>query len=131
MKIWILQTGEPLHINNVSLRPMRAMNLSNKLVDKGHQVVLISSAFNHQEKKHLATKYTIHKINNNLEIRLIPSCGYKKHIGFKRLLDHFQLAWNLNKILTKEKSIPDIAFIGYPPIEAAFVFNSETKWNSA
>ena len=33
MKIWILQTGEPLHIDKSGLRPMRAMNLSNALID--------------------------------------------------------------------------------------------------
>ena len=52
MKIWILQTGEPLHIDSGKPRPMRAMNLSNKLVEKGHDVVLWSSAFNHQKKNH-------------------------------------------------------------------------------
>ena len=51
MKVWILQTGEPLHCDEGSPRPMRAINLSNKLVEAGHDVVLWSSAFSHQEKK--------------------------------------------------------------------------------
>jgi hypothetical protein len=38
--IWIFQTGEPLHIDGGSARPMRAMNLSNTLVQAGHRVVL-------------------------------------------------------------------------------------------
>ena len=57
---------------------MRAMNLSNKLVDSGHKVILWSSSFNHQKKKHRSKEYSVHKVNDNLEIRLIPSCGYKK-----------------------------------------------------
>ena len=52
MKIWILQTGEPLHIDKSGLRPMRAMNLSNALIEKGHDVVLWSSDFDHFSKKH-------------------------------------------------------------------------------
>ena len=32
MKVWILQTGEPLQIDKGDFRPMRAINLSNKLV---------------------------------------------------------------------------------------------------
>ena len=36
MDIWILQTGEPLHSDKGNPRPMRAMNLSNKLVERGH-----------------------------------------------------------------------------------------------
>ena len=125
MLVWIFQSGEPLHIDKGNPRAMRAMNLSNKLVESGHEVVLFSSAFSHQKKEHRTKNYKIHKVNNNLEIRLIPSCGYKKHIGLARLFDHFQLAWNLKKLLKKEKSMPDIAFIGYPPIETAAVMS---KW---
>ena len=68
MLVWILQTGEPLHIDNDNFRPMRAMNLSNKLVDSGHKVILWSSAFVHQTKKHRSKKYKTHKVNDNLEI---------------------------------------------------------------
>jgi glycosyltransferase involved in cell wall biosynthesis len=127
MKVWILQTGEPLHIDGEDQRPMRAMNLSNKLVESGHSVVLWSSAFSHQTKLHRSKGYTSHKINKNLEIRLIPSGGYSRHIGLMRLIDHFQLAWNLKKLLREERDIPDIAFIGYPPIETAAVMSEWLK----
>ena len=125
LTVWILQTGEPLHSDDGNLRPMRAMNLANALVDKGHNVILWSSGFYHQEKRHRSRIFEKVHINDKLEIRLIPSCGYKKHIGLMRLLDHFQLAWNLKKLLKKEKTLPDIAFIGYPPIETAAVMS---KW---
>ncbi len=100
---------------------MRAMNLSDKLVDAGHDVVLWSSAFSHQHKLHRSKKYATLQINDSLEIRLIPSCGYTRHIGLGRLIDHAQLAWNLARLLKKEKDKPSIAFIGYPPIEVAAV----------
>lgn len=125
MRVWILQTGEPLHIDKGSPRPMRAINLSNKLIERGHNVVIWSSAFSHQSKKHRVKEFTSYKVNSNLEIRLIPSCGYKRHIGLARLIDHLQLSWNLKKILKKEFNSPDIAFIGYPPIETASVMS---KW---
>ena len=121
MLVWILQTGEPLQIDNDNSRPMRAMNLSNKLIESGHSVVLWSSAFNHQTKKHRSKKYKTFKVNNNFEIKLIPSYGYKKNIGLGRLFDHFQMAWNLKALLKEEKILPDVAFIGYPPIEIAYV----------
>jgi len=127
MLIWILQTGEPLHIDKGNHRPMRAMNLSNKLVEAGHSVILWSSAFSHQGKKHRSKEYSIYKVNDNLEIRLIPSCGYRRHIGFGRLFDHLQLSLNLKRVLKKEKSIPDIGFIGYPPIETAAVMSRWLK----
>jgi glycosyltransferase involved in cell wall biosynthesis len=129
MNVWIFQTGEPLHIDKNNPRPMRAMNLSNKLVEAGHSVVIWSSAFSHQGKYHRSTEFEVHQVRKNLEIRLISSCGYKRHIGLGRLIDHAQLAWNLKQLLIQEKNKPDVAFVGYPPIEAAFVMTNWLKNN--
>ena len=124
MKVWILQTGEPLHIDSAGLRPMRAMNLSNALIAKGHQVVLWSSDFDHFSKKHRTGKTSTIQVSENLELRLISSRGYKSHVGLSRLFDHAQLEFNLRKEL-KNQTPPDVAFIGYPPIETAWVM---TNW---
>ena len=104
---------------------MRAMNLSNILISRGHKVTLWTSSFDHQNKIHRSKKFKILEESPNLKIRLIPSSGYKKNISFFRLYDHFILAKNLKQILKNEKNTPDVAFVGYPPIETAFVF---TKW---
>jgi glycosyltransferase involved in cell wall biosynthesis len=123
MHVWIFQTGEPVHVDNGDFRPMRAMNLANVLVERGHSVTLWTSAFNHQEKIHRSKYYDCHNINCNLEIKLIPSPGYKQNLSFRRLYDHFILAKNLRKILFSEMDRkPDVAFVGYPPIEVASVF---------
>jgi glycosyltransferase involved in cell wall biosynthesis len=124
MKVWVLQTGEPLHIDSAGLRPMRAMNLSNALIAKGHQVVLWSSDFDHFSKKHRTGKTSTIQYSENLEIRVIASRGYKSHVGLSRLFDHAQLAFNLRKEL-KSQTPPDVAFVGYPPIETAWVM---TNW---
>jgi glycosyltransferase involved in cell wall biosynthesis len=50
--------------------------------------------------------------------------GYKSNIGLRRLIDHIQLGFNLRKLLKFEQP-PDLAFIGFPPIEVAFVMS---KW---
>ena len=125
--IWLLQTGEPLHIDAGNPRPMRAMNLANSLVAAGHKVVLWSSSFYHQEKRHRVQGSQRINISPSLEIRLISSPGYISNIGIGRLWDHFQLGRNLAKELRKETEIPNVAFIGYPPIETAAVM---TRWLS-
>jgi glycosyltransferase involved in cell wall biosynthesis len=127
LTIWILQTGEPLHIDGGNARPMRAMNLSNALVHAGHNVVLWSSAFYHQEKRHRSSMVQGIKFPDNLEIRLISSRGYQRHIGFGRLIDHAGLAFNLKRMLQQTEHLPDAAFIGYPPIETAAVM---VRWLS-
>lgn len=126
MKIWILQTGEPLHCDEGSPRPMRAMNLANALLEKGHEVVIWSSAFYHQEKRHRSREFKSLMLSEHLTINLIPSIGYTRHIGLRRLIDHAQLALNLEKLLSTGKfQPPAVAFVGFPPIEIAAVM---TRW---
>lgn len=104
---------------------MRAMNLANMLVAAGHKVVLWSSSFYHQEKRHRVQDTQRIVVSSALEIRLIASPGYQRNIGLGRLWDHAVLARNLAKELSAETDAPDVAFIGYPPIEAAAVM---TRW---
>lgn len=127
MNVWLLQTGEPLHIDAGNPRPMRAMNLANALAEAGHKVVLWSSAFYHQEKRHRSRSAQRIIVSPQLEIRLIPSPGYVRNIGLGRLWDHAVLARNLGQQLKQVTQPPDVAFIGYPPIEAAAVM---TRWLS-
>ena len=129
MKVWILQTGEPLQIDNNGARAMRAINLSTTLISEGHQVTLWSANFDHLTKKHRYKNMRIINYDSNLQIRLIDSIGYKKNQGIKRLIDHVQLAFKLNFAIKKVK-LPDIAFIGYPPIEIAWIMSRFLKKNN-
>lgn len=120
MNFWILQTGEPLPLDNRGLRPMRAINLSNCLIAKGHSVVLWSSNFDHFTKTHRYSGSKRIRVSDKLEVQLVNSSGYKSNISFARLFDHFQLGLNLWRLMRKEKK-PDLAFVGYPPIETAWI----------
>lgn len=126
MKIWILQTGEPLQIDKARSRPMRAMNLSNALEKNGHDVLIWSSNFDHFSKNHRSKNENSFKVSDTLSIRLISSSGYNSNVGLARLIDHAKLALNLRKML-KNENPPDIAFIGYPPIETAWILTGWLK----
>lgn len=127
MKVWIFQTGEPLHLDGDAVRPMRAMNLSNALVAAGHEVILWTSCFFHQEKRHRFNVNTTINYSRSLQIRLLSSPGYSKNISLSRMIDHLYLAFNLNTRLKDENELPDVAFIGYPPIESAAVLSHWLK----
>jgi glycosyltransferase involved in cell wall biosynthesis len=129
MEIWIFQTGEPLQSDSIKLRPMRAILLSESLIKKKYKVIIWSSAFFHQVKKHRSKVFLSVKINPYLEIRLIPSPGYDKNISIARIFDHIKLSLNLRSALEKEKRLPDVAFVGYPPIEFASVASSWLRKN--
>ncbi|WP_341908109.1 glycosyltransferase [Polaromonas sp. YR568] len=101
------------------------MNLANALVSAGHKVILWSTTFYHQEKRHRYIGNRNLEVSPLLEIRLIDSPGYRRNIGLGRLWDHMILGRNLARELSVEKTCPDVAFVGYPPIETAAVM---TRW---
>lgn len=129
MKVWIFQTGEPLHIDQDSLRPMRAMNLADFLISKGHSVTIWSSCFFHQKKIFRSSKNTTIHINSNLKYELIMSPGYTSNVSIKRLWDHFILSLNLKKALKKTSDMPDVAFLGFPPMETTYIASRWLKKN--
>ena len=122
MLVWIFQTGEPLHIDGKFARPMRAMNLANSLNNAEDEVEIWSSDFFHQKQIHRYQKTSLIKYRKNLKLNLISSIGYNKNISLKRILDHTLLGINLLRKLNQHNGpLPQIVFIGYPPIEFAFV----------
>lgn len=99
---------------------MRCINLTNALAARGHKVTIWSSAFFHQQKIHRTQRFSTINYNDQITINLIPSPGYKKNIGLGRLWDHFVLSCNLLRCLySSPNALPDIAFVGFPPIEAS------------
>ncbi len=123
MKVWIIQTGEPLHIDLGKYRPMRAMSLANALIDAGHEVTIISSIFFHQERRHRVPSEFTKNLNERLRITLIPSRGYSRNVGIGRLIDHGELGVRFKKIadlLVEKTGAPDFLYVGFPPIELAF-----------
>ena len=121
MNIWILQTGEPLPIDSIIQRPMRAMNLSKAFNDECHNVTIWSSNFDHYNKQFREQKFgtKVKILNSRTNLILINSTGYRKNISLMRLIDHLVLGLNLNRELNRVDP-PDLAIIGYPPIETSW-----------
>ena len=95
-EIWIFQTGEPTHLDDEKLRPMRSMNLANALVEAGHKVCIWAAMFDHTNKifRELP-EYEPIIISDNLSYRFIPSPGYSSNISLRRLYDHIILKLRL------------------------------------
>ncbi len=129
--IWIFQTGEPLPFEN-KYRGMRLTNLYNKAKNIGEDVLVISTNFNHTEKKFREENNSFLPFILKKDIVLIKSIGYKKNISLLRILDHTILALNLFLFLILSKKYfnkPAISFIGFPPIEWAFIAAVWSKFN--
>lgn len=117
MLFWIITTGEQIPIiDGENIRKWRSYNLTEKLLEKGHDVVRWTSTFDHSQKTHRFAKNTEIKISEKYIVRLVHGCGYTKNISFKRLRDHRQIAEQF-MAWTKKVQKPDLILCSFPTIE--------------
>jgi len=129
LHVWIVQTGESLPTDGPSERAMRATNLTNALLHHGHRVTIISSDFWHQKKIHRTGQVTEIAFAPHGRVLLIPSPGYRRHIGPARFYDHWKLGKYFAKIGRLQER-PDIMVVGFPPIEfAAEAIRLAREWS--
>ena len=114
----IVQTGEPLRIDEGDSRPMRAENLASALATEGYHVHIVAPRFFHQTKRHRQGPFFI-RYDSRVTYHLIDSPGYKTNISAERFFDHFVLAIRTFAYLCKSGLRPCAIFIGYPPIDVS------------
>ena len=119
LKVWVVQTGESLPTDDPTERPMRATQLARALIARGHEATVVSSAFWHQKKQHRATEFREERFHPRGTVVLVPSPGYRRHIGLARFHDHRQLAKAFRAVAARLPR-PDAAIVGFPPIEIAW-----------
>ncbi|MFB0562301.1 MAG: glycosyltransferase family 4 protein [Candidatus Lokiarchaeia archaeon] len=118
MNIWLIQTGEPLPLEE-NIKKMRTAFLAEKLIERGHSVVWWASAFDHLKKKWVFKRDTDLKIKKGLRIIALRGLGYKGNISFSRFIDHRIIASKFRK-LAKEIKRPDIIITSTPPYDLAY-----------
>lgn len=120
--IWLFQTGEPLAADNGSYRAMRLQNLADKFSESKIEVRVITSKFFHQAKRFRTSRNFRREASPLIKYSLILSSGYRRNKSFARLLDHTLLAFSLSLwLLFHINERPKFIFIGFPPVEAAFI----------
>ncbi len=116
MRIWLIQVGEPLPIDGDHPRLLRIGIFANLLASQGHEVLWWCSTFKHTDKTFRFQRDTRIRVNENLELFLMHSSGYKRNISLKRLADHRELGARFRKLAEKETR-PDMIHCGFPTIE--------------
>jgi glycosyltransferase involved in cell wall biosynthesis len=112
MDIWIVFAGETLPMDDAT-RQWRYGMLAETLIERGHKVIRWAPTFNHSHKKQRYNTDHIYKVNENYKIELLYNRGYKRNIGFQRLLSYIQLARSFQRRIKNESS-PDIIISGMP-----------------
>ena len=112
MNIWLLQTGEPLPLEN-GIRKMRMALLADILLERGHSVCWWGSAFEHQRKMWICKKERNFSFGPKFNMRLLCGCGYRKNVSLARYIDHRIVAQKFRHQSRRLES-PDVVVTSMP-----------------
>ena len=118
MRVWLIQTGEPVPLSK-SVKRIRTALLASELASRGHQVVWWASAFDHGSRKFVAPGGSTHLLDDGIELRLLPALGYKNNVSLQRYIDHRYVAGRFRKELKKDLLTPDLIVAATPDYHIA------------
>lgn len=113
MKIWLLQTGEPIPAIDSAVRKMRTAILFDEITKRGHSVLWWASAFEHQRKVMISDSDRNVNTSSRSAVRLIKGTGYKHNISLFRYLDHYVVASKF-RMQSKRFPSPDVIVASTP-----------------
>jgi len=94
----------------------RFLYLGEMLSEKGHQVEMIISDFNHETKSHRAEGSINHQAYQT-KITVLHEPGYPNNVSIKRLWSHYQWGRNVGRYL-KSIEKPDVIYCALPSLTA-------------
>ena len=92
---------------------------------EGHDVILITSKFNHYNKSFRNSS----EDNSDYKILLIDEIGYKKNISIKRIISQVAFARNLKRYYKRVNEKPDIMYFSVPTHEPVLALRKYMKSN--
>jgi glycosyltransferase involved in cell wall biosynthesis len=118
VRIWIVSVGEPLPTDGENTRLRRMGNLANSISQSGHTVDWFSVSFDHYKKKQRCTEDIDILVNDNFNMHLVYTNGYKKNVSFSRIIHHKAAGRNIYKKMHKLEK-PDIIISSMEPLEVS------------
>ena len=118
MKVWLIQTGEPVPLTP-GVKRMRTALLAGELASRDHEVVWWASAFDHGSRSFIARGGTVARISQGVEVRLLDALGYRRNLSLRRYVDHRLVASNFRKQLGAGVTQPDIVVAATPDYHIA------------
>ena len=122
-QVWVIKPGEPaVHWPGQPFsRELRSARLARALAEGGTSVTLFTSSFQHHSKKQIVDRTSFATTNiQNLNMVLVASPGYGKHLSLSRFWDHMVLGINLY-LSMRRLPPPSLIVCSWPPIETAFI----------
>lgn len=119
MRIWLVNEGENLPGDDNNPRLQRMGLLAYEIEKMGPEIVWWQSTFNHYQKRFRYHEDKEIKLTDNLRMKLIHSCGYKKNVCLKRIYHEWKTAHNFY-IQGKKEKLPDVIVSAMPTIAQAY-----------
>ena len=122
MRFWVIKAGEPIPFLAAERkdRLWRAGLMSLTLTERGHDVVLWASQFDHIRKRFrdVENDRLIVPRDKGPGLVLLSSPGYRKNIGVRRFWDHNRMAARFRSLAPRLPR-PDAIVAAYPTIDLA------------
>ncbi len=118
MKLWLIQTGEDLPLEE-NIRKLRTAVLAEELASRGHQVTWWASAFSHLRKTWIEEKATRLRLSSGVAVELLYGCGYRSNVSLARLIDHRVVAADFRR-RSATSELPDMIVVSLPPYDLAY-----------
>ena len=118
LKVWLVNEGENLPGDDNNPRLQRMGLLAFELEKLGPEVTWWQSTFNHYQKKFRYCEDKDIRLTDNLEMKLIHSCGYKKNVSVRRMIHEWKTAKGFYERAKKEE-LPDAIVSAMPTVAQA------------
>ncbi len=116
MRIWLLNEGENLPGDDNNPRLQRMGLLAYELTKmNGLEIVWWHTTFNHNQKTFRCHEDKTIRLTDNMILKMINSCGYKKNVCVRRMVHEFITARKFYKMAKREEK-PDVIVVAMPTI---------------
>jgi glycosyltransferase involved in cell wall biosynthesis len=114
MKIWIINPYG--NIPGEGWKLHRSYMIADAFSKNGHEVTYWVSNIDHRSKKIRSENFSDIKINENLEIRIVPTTKYSDHISYKRVRAEVNFIKNLRNYVYEKRLTTDLIIVGEPAL---------------
>lgn len=105
----------------------RARTLANMLAAKGHEVDLITSSFQHWEKRQRDVEHFEPVVGERFNLVFLREPGYARDIDVRRIRSHAVLAGKLSRYLKGHADGYDLIYAQMPPNDVALAAGRQAK----
>lgn len=128
MKVWLINPYGP--IPGESWRDYRFSMMAEALDEAGHEVIWWTSNFSHHFKKFRSEDWQDRQLTPRIQVRLVPTPGYKRNIGLGRVIRDIVFAVRAYR-RGKQEVAPDCIVYSESPLTFGYAGQKLAEFHKA